>query len=180
MVEPILIPDATQEPQAYVEALLQILGDGDPITVYKATPEAVSQLCRGLDERTWRATLAPDEWNALQIVGHLVDVDIVYGFRSRLALTEDDPSYPGYNEKEWSKLARPSPSHLLNGFARLREINIALFESLTPDDWERTGVHGEQGRENVRRMVQKVAGHDFAHLNQLERTIKVAVVPSGT
>jgi hypothetical protein len=32
-------------------------------------------------------------------------------------------------------------------------------------------VHGEQGAEDVRLMIDKMAGHDLAHLNQLQRTI---------
>jgi hypothetical protein len=172
MVEPIVIPDATREPHAYVEALLQTLGERDPSDVYEATPGIVSGLCQALGEEHWRAAPAPGEWNAFQIVGHLADGDIVYGFRWRLALTEDDPSYPGYNEKAWSELARPSSGALLAGFAALRGLNVALIRSITGAEWDRTAVHAEQGRENVKRMVQKIAGHDLAHLNQLQRTIE--------
>jgi hypothetical protein len=66
-----------------------------------------------------------------------LDVEIVYGFRWRLALTADSPSYPGSDEKLWS----------------------------------RVGVHGEQGEETVEVMIQKVAGHDLAHVNQLQRAL---------
>jgi DinB superfamily len=107
-------------------------------------------------------------------VGHLFDVDVVYGFRWRLALTEEEPSYPGYDEKAWSGLARPAPRQLLDAFAGLRAANLALLRSLGEADLRRTAVHGEQGSEDVRRMIDKVAGHDLAHLNQLVRTVAVA------
>lgn len=174
MVQPIDIPDATQEPQAYVAALLGTLGDRDPLAVYEATAGLVRELCAGLTESQWYTPMAPGEWNALQIVGHLFDVDIVYGFRWRLALTEKAPAYPGYNEKAWSELARPAPSALLDGFAGLRLVNAALLRALTDEDMTRVAVHGEQGEEDVARMIRKVAGHDLAHLNQLERTVAVA------
>jgi hypothetical protein len=174
MVQPIVIPDATQEPAAYVAALLDTLGDRDPLEVYEATPGLVRTLCAGLDESQWHTPMAPGEWNALQIVGHLLDVDIVYGFRWRLALTEQAPTYPGYDEKAWSELARPAPAALLDGFVGVRLVNSALLRALSEDDMKRVAVHAEQGEEDVARMIHKVAGHDLAHLNQLERTVAVA------
>jgi len=179
MIEAIEIPDATLQPDAYVRALLATLGDRDAVEVYAETPHEVRRRCGGLTDETWLVPLGLGEWNARQIVGHLLDVDIVYGFRWRLVLTEDDPAYPGYDEKAWSLLARPSPTHLLSSFRALREVNVELMRSLRADEWHRCGVHGEQGRENVRRMMDKIAGHDLAHLNQLERTLAVAVGESN-
>jgi len=174
MREAIEIPDATLEPDAYVQALLATLGDRDALEVYAETPRAVRRLCSAVTDAMWPVPLAPGEWNARQIVGHLLDVDIVYGFRWRLILTEDEPAYPGYNEKAWSLLARVPATQLLDSFAGLRDVNVELMRSLHPEDWHRSGVHGEQGREDVRRMLDKIAGHDLAHLNQLERTLSVA------
>jgi hypothetical protein len=172
MTEPITIPDATREPDAYRAALLSTLGDRDPLEVYAGTPDEVGRLCDGLAGADWLVPPATDEWNALQIVGHLFDVDIVYGFRWRLSLTESEPAYPGYDEKRWSELARPPVDQLLTAFGALRRVNVDLMRQLRPADWERTGIHGEQGKEDVATMLGKVAGHDLAHLNQLQRTIE--------
>jgi hypothetical protein len=170
-VEPIVIPDATADPDAYVAALLDTLGSRDPTAVYAGTVEVVRELCAGLDEADWMVPMAPGEWDAYRVVGHLFDVDIVYGFRWRLTLTEDIPHYPGYDEKAWSRLARPAPHALLDCFAALREANLALVGSLGPAQLGRRGVHSEQGEEDVARMLAKVAGHDLAHVNQLHRTV---------
>jgi uncharacterized damage-inducible protein DinB len=179
MADPILIPDATAEPAAYVAALLRTLGDRDPLQVYEHTAEEVRRHCQDLDQEAWTTPMADGEWSALQVVGHLFDVDVVYGFRWRLALTEDTPTYPGYDEKAWSQLARPTPPQLLDALAGIRLANAALLRSLDERDLRRRGVHGEQGSEDVQRMIDKVAGHDLAHLDQLGRTI-AAVHPRTT
>ena len=41
MIEPIPIPDATLEPAAYVQALVDTLGDREPLEVMRQTPTTV-------------------------------------------------------------------------------------------------------------------------------------------
>jgi hypothetical protein len=174
VIEPIQIPDASREPAAYVEALVQTLGEREPLEVLRHTPATARSMCRGLTDAGWRAPMAEGEWSPLQVVGHLLDVDVVYGFRWRLVLTQDRPSYPGYDEKAWSLLPRPDPDRLLDALEGLRAANLAVLEGVSDQDRERLGVHGEQGEEQFELMLIKVAGHDLAHLNQLARTVAAA------
>jgi len=174
------IPDAAAEPAAYVQALIHALGDRDALKVYETTAEQVRRLCQDLSVPQWNVPLGKGEWNAAQIVGHLIDVDIVYGFRFRLVLTEDVPVYPGYDEKLWSQLPHPDPADLVRALTGLRAYNAALLRRTPRDRWQRWGTHSEQGREQFSLMITKIAGHDLAHLNQLARTVEVAAkVNSG-
>jgi hypothetical protein len=89
-----------------VRALGRTLGEREPLEVLRGTPATARELCRGLDGDGWRTPMAEGEWSPLQVVGHLLDVDIVYGFRWRLILTEDRPSYPGHDLAPLNQLAR--------------------------------------------------------------------------
>jgi DinB superfamily len=177
LIEPIQIPDATLDPAAYVRALVDTLGDREPLEVLRQTPTAVRAVCAGLTDAQWRTPMADGEWNAVQVVGHLLDVEVVYGFRWRLILTEERPSYPGYDEKHWSLLPRPAPAQLLAALEGLRAVNLAVLEGVDDDGRRRLGVHGEQGEERFDLTVRKVAGHDLAHRNQLARTVAAATMP---
>jgi DinB family protein len=179
VIEPIEIPDATAEPAAYVQALVDTLGDRDPLEVLRQTPAGVRAICGELTDERWRTPMAEGEWNAFQVVGHLLDVEVVYGFRWRLILTQERPSYPGYDEKRWSLLPRPAPAELLAALEGLRAVNLAVLERVDGDGGRRVGVHGEQGEERFDLTVRKVAGHDLAHLNQLARTVAAATVTHG-
>jgi DinB superfamily len=139
-----------------------------------ATPATAKHICDDLTDEQWHVPLADGQWSTAQIVGHLFDVDIVYGFRWRLVLTEDKPTYPGYNEKLWSQLPRPRSAALLAAWSGIRSANVALLRATPQAGWKRWGTHGEQGDEQFRLMVDKIAGHDLAHLNQLARTVAVA------
>jgi hypothetical protein len=172
---PSVIPDATAEPSAYVAALLETLGDRDPVEVYGATVDVVRERTNHLDQVSWTGRPLDGQWSPYEIIGHLVDVDIVYGFRWRLVLTAESPTYPGYDEKLWATLPKPPPAELMEAFAALRKLNLALVRSLSGDQLRRQGTHGEQGPEDFELMVRKIAGHDLAHLDQLESTIAAGV-----
>ena len=174
MIEPIPIPDATLEPAAYVRALVATLGDREPLEVLGQTPTAVRSICGELTDAQWHRPMADGEWTALQVVGHLLNVEVVYGFRWRLILTEERPAYPGYDEKRWSLLPRPAPAQVLAALEGLRAVNLAVLEGVADDAATRLGVHGEQGEEEFDLTVRKVAGHDLAHRNQLARTVAAA------
>lgn len=167
--EAIHIPSATEDPAAYQQALLDVVGEQDPLTVIATSAAKVRAIVADLTLDVVDRGPEPGEWSVAQIVGHLYDVDIVYGFRWRLALTEESPFYPGYDENEWAGLPRLPFWQTLGAWEGLRASNAVLLRSLTPEQLRRSGLHGEQGAETIDVMVRKVAGHDIAHLNQLER-----------
>jgi hypothetical protein len=172
--EEIPIPDATAEPAAYVRALLAVLGRRDPLLVLSATPAEVDRIITSSAAALERSP-ADGGWSFRDVLGHLLDVDIVYGFRIRLVLTADLPTYPGYDEKGFSSLPKLNANGLAGAFRWLRAANIELLKTLTPVQMAREGVHSEQGRENVDLMVRKLAGHDLAHLQQMRRAVEAAV-----
>lgn len=172
MNSPIETPDATAEPLAYRDALLALVGERDALGILAETPARLASLLAGRPAAALQTPPAPGEWPAGTIIGHLVDVEIVFGFRWRLALTEDRPSYPGYDEKRWSELPRPSADRLPATFEVLREYNLTLLREIPRASWQRVGVHEEQGPETIEVMVRKMAGHDLAHLDQMARALR--------
>ncbi len=173
------IPSATEDPAAYVTALLDVAGDHDPFDVIAKTPVWAAQLFADLPTELAETVPEPGEWPAAFIVGHLFDVDIVYGFRWRLVATEDNPVYPGYDEQLWAPLPRLPFRQMLDAWTGLRASNVALLAALTPEDWQRTGRHGEQGGETMEVMIRKVVGHDIAHINQIYRAIRLVRRAAG-
>jgi hypothetical protein len=169
MATPIEVPDATGAPLQYRDGLLALVGDRDPLDILAVTPDAVATLC---GEATAGRTPTAGEWSAADVVGHLLDVETVFGFRWRLALTADEPAYPGYDEKRWAELPKPPLDQLVTTFRHLRAHDLHLLRQLDAEDLRRVGVHGEQGPETVDVMVRKMAGHDLLHLDQLARAAR--------
>ena len=169
--ERIVEPDPVTEPEAYQKALLALVGDNDPEAILAATPERVSELTEDLDIETLQKRPEPGEWSAEELLGHLFDAEVVYSFRWRFTLAEKDPKYPGYNQDEWIKLPKPSFPELLAAYASLRRANIWLIEETPSDQWDKNAIHEERGPEPFGMSLAVLAGHDIAHLKQLEQTV---------
>jgi hypothetical protein len=172
--QPILIPDATAQPAEYKQALLDLIGDTDPVATLGETVEKWRAITRGLSAKQLTTEPIEGEWSAAQITGHLFDVDLVYGFRWRLLLTEENPSYPGYDEKLWTPMPRLPFPQLLEAWAGLRAANLLVLLANWPAAGQRSANHSEQGPETLDETVRKIAAHDLAHINQLQRAVEAS------
>lgn len=168
--EPINVPDATREPAAYRQALLDLSQDAEPLATLSQTIKEWRTITNGLTPSQLTRRPAADEWSIHELTGHLFDVDLVFGFRTRLILTADRPTYPGYDEKLFAEFPRPHFPELLDAWEALRTTNLLVFEAAPPDAATRIAIHQEQGPETYDDLVKKMAGHDVVHLNQLKRT----------
>lgn len=167
----ISIPDATREPEAYFTTLLEVLGNRDPIAILRATPGLFVDIVAHSQRKDLEARPVEGEWSVAEIIGHVVDSEIAYSLRWRLVLTKETPSYPAHDERALVALPKPSLDHVLALFGELRTYDLWLLEHVAPGDLKRMGIHEEQGLEPLDRMIRKLAGHDLAHLNQIDRAI---------
>ena len=172
--EPIVMPSASDEPAAYKRALLELSADSIPIDVLRTTVGAWRAATEGLTAEQLTVAPEPGEWSVAQITGHLFDVDLVFGFRARLILTADNPTYPGYDEQLWTPMPRLPFPQLLDAWEGLRRSNLIVFEAAPEEAWLRTANHSEQGPETFDEVIRKMAGHDLAHRNQMLRAAEAA------
>ena len=81
---------------------------------------------------------------------------------------------PGFDQDEWAKLGDYDswpPREALEMFRLLREANLRMFARLTPEEWQRYGIHAERGRMTVADLARHMAGHDLNHIHQVRRLL---------
>ncbi len=175
MEERIVIADPVGDPQGYQQELLALLGGQDPAAVLEPTAQTVRKQTGGLSGALLDGRPAPGEWSVADLLGHLWDAEIAFAFRARLILAQDTPQLAGYDQNAWANLARPPFGELLDAFAALRTADLVLIRRTPEALWDRFGHHDERGVTSFRLLVQTMAGHDRAHLRQLEQTIAAVV-----
>jgi hypothetical protein len=171
MEERIVAADPVKDPQGYQRELLALLDGQDPEVVLAGTPLAVREATSALPEALTGRRPEPAEWSVAELLGHLWDAEITYSFRARSILAQDTPQLAGYDQDAWATLTRPVFAELLDAFTALRTANLALIRHTPEVMWERFGVHEERGPTSFRLLTETTAGHDRAHLRQLEQTI---------
>jgi uncharacterized damage-inducible protein DinB len=166
--------NATVAAADYVQALLQVLGDGDPLTVLGELVAWVSARAETLDEAQLRRPEAPGKWSVMDVLQHLADSDLVMGFRIRMILTEERPVLQGYDQDAWARQFRYIETPLdvtLAQLSGMRAANLRLFHTLTPSQLGRAGMHSERGPETVRHLLRLMAAHDLVHRRQIDRIL---------
>jgi hypothetical protein len=166
---------ALEHARAYVKAILELLGDRDPLAVLRETPSALEQIVSETADDILARPEAPGKWAMLDVLAHLADSDLVWGWRLRLVLAQDRPPLTGYDQDAWASrlgYADSDPHDSVELFSVLRKSNLRLLATATPEDLERVGVHVERGDESLAHHMKLYAGHDILHVNQLKRIRK--------
>ena len=170
---------AAGQAAAYTNAILDLLGSQDPVTVLRETPAALRRAIDGLDAASWRRREKPGKWSIGHVLQHLADADLVWGWRVRLILAQDRPPITGYDQDAWADRLHydeSDPAESLETFRVLRRYNLRLVERASPEELTRVGVHAERGEESLAHLRRLYAGHDLLHLRQIDR-IRQAVAP---
>lgn len=142
----------------------------DPLAVIKSTPARIARLISGLTPRQVTKRVNPEKWSIAEIIQHLADTEMVFAARCRWVAFEDNPALPAYDQDRWANGARrekETAAQSLERFRVIRESQVRLFKSLSPEDWERAGVHAERGRLTLRLFAETCGGHDINHLEQI-------------
>ncbi len=168
---------APDQARQYTAAILDLLGDRDPMTVLRQTSAKLAERTKGLSRDQIRKPEAPGKWSVVAVLQHLADSDLVLGYRLRMVLAHDRPRISGYDQDLWATRLHydeVDPALALEQFRVLREATLRLLERASPDDLDRVMVHAERGEESVKLMLRLYAGHDLLHLRQIDR-IRAAI-----
>jgi hypothetical protein len=157
---------------AYTTAILNFLGSREPLGILENTPAALDTAVAGLAREQLACPERDGKWSIAQVLQHLADSDLVWGYRLRMVLAHDRPTLTGYDQDLWATRLRydeADPAQARLDFGVLRAANLRLLRRLDESGLARVGLHSERGEESVERMIRLYAGHDLAHLAQIER-----------
>jgi DinB family protein len=159
-------------PQQYTKRILGYVEGREPLAVQAATARKLDRLVKGVSSAKLRKRPAPEKWSVGEILAHLADAEIVIGYRIRLILGSPGIPIVAYDQDSWAGSGhydKRDPRKSLEQFRALREANLALLKSLTPEQWQHYGMHSERGQESVEQIARMCAGHDVNHLQQIEK-----------
>ena len=159
----------------YKARILGLMEGKDAVAVQRATASELAKLINGVPAEKLSRRPTPEKWSVTEILAHLAEGEITSSWRYRQMLERDGCTLPGYDQNLWNRLgsyASRKPQDSLAQFRLLRDANLQMFENLTPEEWEKHGIHTERGRMTVRDLAVQIAGHDINHLAQIEAILQ--------
>lgn len=163
---------SAEQAEAYVAAVLGLLGPRDPLEVLRKTALALERAVEGLSADQLAEPEGAWKWSIRHVLQHLADSELVWGYRLRMVLAHDRPQLTGYDQDLWADrlhYAEADAEQATRDFAALRNANLQVLARASTTDLERVGVHAERGEETLEHMIRLYAGHDMLHLRQMDR-----------
>jgi hypothetical protein len=163
-----------ETPQQYTQRIVAHTEGKQPLAVQSATAKKLERLIKNVPTAKLRKRPAPDKWSVSELLAHLADAEIAGSFRIRLIVGAPGTPVAAFDQDSWvisGHYEKRDPRKSLELFRALREANLALLKSLTPEQWKHYGIHSERGQETIEHIVRMFAGHDLNHLQQIERIL---------
>ncbi len=164
-----------ETPQQYIQRMLSHTEGQQPLKIQAATAKKIERLLKGVPAAKLHKRPAPDKWSVAEILAHIADTEIVGAWRMRLVLGAPGSAIHAFDQDAWVialHYGKRDARKALEQFRVLRETNLALLKSLTPEQWKHSGMHSERGEESIEHIARMFAGHDLNHLSQIERILK--------
>ena len=142
------------------------------------TQVVLNGLLKGVDQTTAGTRRDPADgdkgWTVLEVMGHLLDFEILCNERISGIVAEEGfvlkpinvDTLPIEHDYQGQQLADVTAAR-----AEWRAKNLALLETLAPEQWARNGVHPTRGPISIEAIALQFTTHDVDHLDQLVRIL---------
>jgi hypothetical protein len=119
---------------------------------------------------------ADGKWSIREVIGHLIDAERVFGYRTFSIARGEQRNLPGFDENEYMLTApydRIDLEDLLSELRLVRLSNIAMLRNLDDEAWLRTGTANDSPV-SVRALAYIMAGHVRHHMGVLSQRYLIA------
>ena len=144
------------------------------IQTLRELPKRLRAAVAGLNDAQLDTPYREGGWTVRQVVHHVADSHMMAYTRCKLALTEDWPTITPYDQAAWANLPdsrmpiAPSLDFLSGVHARL----VALLQSMTDADFEKTFTHPERGTMTLATTLAIYEWHSRHHVAHITRLLE--------
>lgn len=156
---------------------ISLVTEPDLLAPLEAQIAAVEKGLRGLSPDQARARYAEGKWSVVEVLGHVVDAERVFGYRALATARGERASLPAFDENLYAGAASHATcpiAELVDEFAALRRSHVLMFRHFDAGAWDRLGVVA--GHPNATRAWGFImVGHLRHHANVLTERYGVPV-----
>ena len=162
-------PLDTEFPEYYKKYIDSVPNNEILDVLDKQTTEIVN-LFKGFSEEKLLFRYAQGKWSIKELLAHLLDSEIIMGYRALTYARGDRSDLPMYDHDEYVKTGSfdlIDSNILIKHYSSIRESNMLLFRSFSDKMWLQKGVTG--GKSFSSRSIPYIlAGHTKHHFTVLK------------
>jgi len=143
----------------------------DPLDVLTRSLQSYRDVFARTTPEQWHAPWAPGKWTRHQVLVHVVQWELIFSTRLRMALAIPDYVVQPMDQDPLLEYEAPfvDVATASASFVSVRAMNIALVGGLSPEVRARQITHPERGTIDINDLIVTMAGHPMHHLGQLQR-----------
>ena len=141
----------------------------------REAPGSLARLIANAPQEALRQPPAPGKWSVVAILAHLAEDELSSSWRYRQMLENSGVALTSFDQEEWARRGEYAfwdTHEALEMFRLLREANVRLLAGLSPEEWQRCGVHAERGQFTVAELAFHMTEHDANHIEQIRRILE--------
>lgn len=134
---------------------------------YLAGPEQLRLAVSGMSPDELRARPVPNKWSTLEVVCHLSDFEPIYADRMKRVLAEDQPPLRGGDPDLFASrfcYHDRDVNEELDLIAITRRQLARILASASAADFERIGIHSEDGPLSLQQLLTRITKHIPHHI----------------
>lgn len=157
------------EPKPVLNPYASFLGEKDPFRVIATTPHTLATIVGRTGEERLDRSPAPRKWSIREILCHLADCELVFGFRLRQTVAEASHVIQPFDQEAWQAPYQSLGAHdALAAFSAARRWNLLFIDAVLPGALPKGVTHPERGPMTFGTIIETMAGHDLNHLAQIQ------------
>ena len=153
----------------YYENYIKLVEGEDILKILNEQSKKTQDVLNSFSEHKGNYRYADGKWTVKEVVGHLLDTDRVFAYRALCIARGEKKSLPGFEQNDYvseGNFNRRDLFELNYEFRLLRESNLLLFRSFTPEMLKRRGFANETSV-TVLAILFMIAGHEKHHMKVL-------------
>lgn len=162
-------PEAGEFAEYATADIAHVAGDDAVAALQSQAGEFLAFLSSLDDEAVRGLRYAPRKWTVKEVIGHMIDDERILAYRALCIARFDLRPLAGFDENEYvaaSRFEGRTLASLAAEYRAVRQATVALFETMTPDEWRRRGIANDFAV-SVRGIAFHLAGHELHHLRAL-------------
>ena len=129
-------PDPSEH-LAYYGKYIALVPDGDIVATLERELETTLALLRSVTPAQAEHRYAPGKWSVKEVVGHIIDAERIFAYRTLRFARNDQTPLAGFEENDYVPAGQfgDAPSELAAEFDHVRQANLFLFRHLPDAAW---------------------------------------------